>query len=630
MATGKPKQKVQLNPELSISLENHNKLLSHCTQRLDIGKEYMNPQIDKFEWIDREIAGYLIPDADDAKRESDNKKGFGPKPTDTTVGFIVSQIDEAITFLLSVLAPDEGIYSAIAPKEKQKVAAGFAAVMNRHDKLFGHYPNYAIGLFNAMKYNFTGWIPEWQTVTGNKVTNDDAGLPRVIPNEEIFSGNAHDVIDPYNFLFDNSCHPTELYRKGEWFACVERKTRFQLERMAEQNEIFDIERFIDLDIPVKTYHRIRPEIRADQFEATKTDWFATLSANTITHAAPNKGFEIVHKYIWIKEADFGISTKKEFSIWRIEIVNGNFITAAFPQKNAHGYLPIGIAMPLDDQFFPQTKSYGEWLIPYQRFASFQLNTHQRANRKALGGLTLFNEHFLPGLKEPDVDLAGGKIGFKTTDTQFDVRKAFVQVFDGPDTQYALRDIEAVYQFMQQVLPTDTLRQVANLDRATQYQAAATVQGSNRRNLKIAKIIDSQALSKTRPMMMYNIFEFQESMEILDEQGNIIEVNVKEFRETMLEFQIHAGLRGLDQLALIMHVKEILNMILQNQDAAATFDVPAIINWFTSMLGDNSDFTQFENKNAWDSMSEEQKQAAFDLFQQALQEQQAGQLPGAPA
>jgi hypothetical protein len=218
------------------------------------------------------------------------------------------------------------------------------------------------------------------------------------------------------------------------------------------------------------------------------------------------------------------------------------------------------------------------------------------------------------MDQDDIDLAGGKIPATGTAAgqETDLRKAIVQFTDGPDTSRTMEDVERMDGLMQKIMPTDILKQVANLERATQFQAAATVQGANRRNLKIAKVINAHAMNRSRRMQTYNI------VEILGPDGTIIEVNPNQFRNARIELTISDGLKGLDRLSLIMSIKEVLNSILQSQEASNRFDVVALINYWTSLLGDNTDFKQFEAVHPIDRLSPQEKDAAMQLLQQASQ------------
>ncbi len=623
----KPAKTIRIAEDISINEKQHEKLVKHVTDRLDYGKELRDITADKFEEVDREIAGYIKHTPEDKKREQDNRLGKGPKVTDQNLPLVLAQLDEAVTYILSLLAPDDGIYQAISSKEKQKIAKGFAALMNKNAKDFSHYRNMARAVFEMLKYNFGGNIVEWREIRGNKIKNSSGGSGQLeIVNEVVVAGNAIDAIDPYNFIYDISVPAVDLSKNGEFFATVELRNKFRVKKMKQNGELFGVERFIDSTETGMTYYFPRPIIHADDSRSSGgTDWIRVLSANSAQDVVA--GFELVNFYAWLIPNEFGLSPSKEFEIWRLVLINGKYIADAEQLTNAHGMLPVAIGRPWDDGFEDQTKSFGELLIPFQRFASFQMNIHQRAARKAVYGVTIYNARMLPNLAEADMEAAKIPANPAAQGGDFDIRKHVLQFTDTPNTQNTLRDIEATDSLMQKVLPTDMLRQVTDLERATKYQAASVVQASNRRNHKITKIINDQCFDPLRRMQMFNIFQFQESITIIDQEGTEIQVNPSDFREANLESDISDGLKGVDKLGIVEGMKEIANMILQSQVASQQTDIMAFIDYLSTLMGDKTDFNQFKIKSQIDLLPPDQKDIAFQLYQQFIQQQQGGQQPG---
>ena len=115
---------VQVGENIKIPRKKHALLVQYLKDRLDWANQTRKPFVDNLRAIDKEVSGFLLLDADDAKRDRENAKGLGLKPTDVKLPMTLVQIDEAVTVMLMMLAPDEGMYSATAPKEKQKIAKG--------------------------------------------------------------------------------------------------------------------------------------------------------------------------------------------------------------------------------------------------------------------------------------------------------------------------------------------------------------------------------------------------------------------------------------------------------------------------------------------------------------------------
>lgn len=619
-----PSKNIQIAVNLKITEKQHASLIEEIKKRLEFGNSIRQTLTDRFEIIDKALAGYIILTKEDKAREQDNKQGKGPKPVDMNLQLTDAQIDEGVTYLLSVMAPDTGIYNAIAPADQQDIAQGFARLLNKQGELFGHYDAYNKGFRDMLVYNMGGFIVEWIERMGNVIENTTDG--RFAINEKIVAaGNEITPIDPYNLLWDISVSLLKLSKKGEFFATVDVISKFDLDKKTANEFFFNTEKVRASPGIELSYYRIKPAVRSDYAGNTgKPNWYSFLSAGS--HPDVGTGFEYVVMYTWIKPKDFGLSDVETMQIWKLHIINNAHIVRAEFLDNAHGMLPISMATPIVDGFDLQTKSYSERLLPLQAFASFQLNIHQRGSRKALYGLTIYDRQVIP-LGEED-DLTGGQIAANPVGQDRDLRKSIITINDSPDTKGTMDDIARVHDIAQRLMPTDIQTQVASLERATQYQAAAVVQGSSRRNHKNSKVINNQCMFGVREILMMNVLQFQESITIMDENGASIDIDPSKFRDTELEFVISDGLKGTDRLLVVESLKEIINSILQSQQLNTKIDIVKIIDYWMGLLGDTTDFTQFKFKTPWDALPEDQKQIAFDLLQKAVEMQQSEQ--GAPA
>lgn len=629
---------VRISTDFEMDSKNHSALVEYIRYLFGTAKSVRDTNVTRFTHIDREMAGFLLLDEDDRKRQRDVKQGRGIKIFDTSLPLTVTQIDEAITFLMTVIASEEGLYSAIARKDQQAVAKGFSLLMNEHARKYQHVRHICKFLLNAFKYNIAGMIVEWNTMYGTKLGNTPAGTAEVLKNVPVYAGNKLTAADMYNFFYDSTIDPIDLPKTGEFFGTVDKRRLNSLKREEQIGRIFGAVEAAKAMNPELSLFATRPEIRNDgetQASNQGTNFDEVFAAYKPVDGSPfeDKVAEEEIIYMWLnpheaKIKPIGGATNRlpnESQIWKFRLINMNRIVEAEMLNNAHGMLPCVITMPWEDDFREQTQSFAELLLPSQRFASHQINVHQRANRKALAGFTVFNKSVVD---LTNVDVQCGKFGVDAP-ADFDFRKAIYQSFDAPGTEYTMRDVEAMITLMQKILPTDQLRQVAGLERATQYQAAATVQGGNRRNVKFAKTIDDQALSVGREMQMYNVLEKQETVELIDPNGEIVQVNPSELRDAKLEFTISDGLKGIDKLSLIMNLKDIMNSLLQSQDSQQKVDIIAMLNYITTLQGDKTDLNQFKYKSAIDALPPQQKELAFQLLQQyaAQQEAASGQKPG---
>lgn len=619
---------LRINETTEITVTNHNKLLDYGLARVDAGYQMHEANYERYKSIDKEIAGYLVLSDEDRKRKADNEKGFGTKPYDINLQLTYTQIDEAITYLMAVYFPSEGAYTATASADKLAIAKGLSVLMNQHAKQYKHYTSTAKGLLDAFKYNIGMWMPEWNVTSGTEIGNDSANQYQETLDSILATGNSLTYLDPYNTILDPSVHPTVVNSLGEFFASVEIYTEFRAKKLEHMGLLFNLDKRNQSRAGGRTYYQIKPNILANTAKGASgenTDWISFLSAQGGGNILIKDSIELLGINIWLTNENFGLPGEG-MQIWRVVIANSSVIVFAEPLVNAHGLLPIIAAMPREDNFDRQTQSIAEVLLPYQRFSSFQMNIHQHAQRKNLHGLTFYDKVAFPEFANAD---ASGKIPFTPDDPDFDVRKHVQQFFDSPNTDRTLQDIAAMDELMQKVLPTQQAQQVASLERATKFQAAATVQAGNRRNLKFAATIDEQAFSVGRRIMLYNIMQFQENVMIVTPEGEEVEIEPSEIRDTKFEFMVDSGLRGLDKLAIQDTLTNIMFAILQSPTVSQQIDVLALMNYITNQMGDYTNLNQFKFKNEFDALTPEQKQQAFQLLQGALQQQGIDNNPNVP-
>jgi len=621
---------VQVNETITLNASQHANLISHITTRLQFANTQRQALIARWALIDRELSGYIELSDDDKKRKADTDLGRGPKPYAVSIQFTEAHLDEIVTFLMTVLFPDDGMYKAITEKDKQDLATGFSSLLNKHAQKFGHYRQLARAVRDMLVYNIGGNVPDWRQIRGTVIRNSpDKTSPVVEKNAVVFEGNSIDVIDMYNFLWDVAVTDiVDLKSKGEFFALVEPMQPWRLKMMLQRGEIFNLP--ADLETtgagPSGTkYYYEREVFRHGSGKptaaATGTNYIEALSGGRVTSLGANH--ELVNFYGWLNPKDMGLGTDDEMQVWILSVLNSNRIIFAAPVKEAHGMLPVTLGMPWEDGFSLSTNSVAERLIPLQRFASHEMNIRQEAARKALYGVLFYDKNVIPFDEKNPVDLTAGTIPIKLPGQDKDIRRHIQYVNHQPQVGDTGENINLAIELMNSLHPANNPQQVADIDRATQYQAAATVQGTNRRGYKIAKIIDDQAFTPLREMQTKNILAFQPSMKLLDPSGNPIEINPSQLREAEFEFAISEGMKGIDRMIVALAYKEIIGMILQSQYQTQV-DIIGLLDYYSSLLGDKVDFGQFKFTNEFDMLPIEAKQMAFELLQQAQAAQQGGE------
>lgn len=581
---------------------NHDKLLRHCIERIQLARETRDQFAIRLRTVDLDINGFLRLSEEDKERLRHNRQGRSPKPIAVNLPLVLAKIDELLTFLLEVFWPNEGMYSAYATKKNQPIANGFSQLLNKQAERKQHYHKFARFLFDALKYNFGALEVCWCVDKGYKLTNDAA--KRVKKEDYVWEGNDITNIDLYNFFWDPSVHPVDIPTKGEYCAYVELVSKFMAKKLQAGGYLHGVDRFIDNvnDYSVSYYYE-KPIVRFDYNSYTgSVDWMRFASGGK--YQTIGTGIELITMYIWLDPSEYGLSTDEEYQIWRIVLANHQYVVHAEHMNNAHNEIPVKITVPYADGLGLQMKSAAEQIMDFQRFASFLMNVHQTASRKSLYGKLIYDPSMIDMGAEDEV---GGRFPVNPAGYGKDLSKSFINLTDTPKTEKTLEDIKAIMEMMEVVMPTNILKQVADLDRATTYQAAATVQGANRRSLKLAKVIEDQAVRGMKFQMMYNVLQYQKAITIIDQTGNEVQVDPSQFREIEIEFAVSAGLQNLDKLMVIHLMQEVINSVLQSQQAAQEIDIVALLNYWTNLIGDKTDLNQFRRQQPTPQQQLEQQQ-----------------------
>lgn len=584
-------------------------VVTHVIERLKLAEEERDRRADRNEAIDKQLSGYIQLDPEDRVRRKDNKAGKAPVPTKINLTLTLAQLEEAVTFLMSVYAPEMNLFEAAAPGDKQQMAKAVVGEFNRQGQRGQYYRHVAKFCNNALKYNLSALSCFWEKHTGIVFKGNPGGQVEKTEGN-VFEGNVLNCMNMYNFFYDTSVeNPVDLPKEGEYYGWVERKTPFRIRKLAQNKQLFGTERYINeifdantsTSIPGgkggKSFYRVPPTVRDDDGTSSgKVNWSSTIRGVDSKAKDSIAGVELAHFIGWINPKELGLGPDDALQLWYLKIANAKYLTFAAELQDNHGLLPIVVSVPNEDDLGTEQRSHAEQLIPLQHFGSFLLNSHVKGTRKGIYGINVYNKELFPGLDKDEQELTAAMIPMRGSAAGTDIDKAFRHYNTTPNTDQNVAMLEQINAIMQKILPTDMLKQVADLERATTYQAAATVQGANRRNLKIACMISDQALNLLKFMMAYNLYANLPTITYIDDvTGQRTELSVDKLVENYIEYELGTGLKGFDRLMVVVILRDVVNAILQSQQAIQEIDIVRLLNYVTSLAGDRTDLVQFRRQ-----------------------------------
>jgi hypothetical protein len=584
--------------------DTHNKLLDYLKPRLAQGKAERDARIGRMASIDKSVAGWMKLDPEDKKRQAKQDSTGTPQALTVNLPLNFVQLDDMMTYFAQTFAPNRGMFYQQGKPEESGVAQTIVTLMNNHAIYAGYYPHILRTIFSILKYNQGGFTFNWSTDTGPRLSKD-AQNQDVLTTAKLWEGNRVESLDMYNTFHDPSVSPTEVYREGEWCATTALKSHFWLQKRAAEGLYFNCEDLLKANAGVgsATYYRHPPaEAMMRKSDSTgvdnSTDWVAWMSE--ASGYSTNNGFEITTIYVKLNPVEHnlipvtkGNQSRNQYEIWRITLCNGERIIDATHMNNMHGFLPMVIGMLHDDAMSTSQKSVAEIIQPLQDFASFLLNTHVRATRRNIWGLTIYDSNVVDLSQIPEGEVSA-RIAAKPLGTGRNISDAIWERSGTLDTKQTMQDLESVMAIIGQFFPTTSMpSQIAGIDRAIDSQVAAVQQGANRRMQKGARLLDEMLFRPLRFALYYNILQFQKDGEsVSDFYGKPIRVDLQELRSTDLPFIIGQGLKAIDRQAAAGQLQTIIFAMIQNPLTAQQVDLMKMIDYWTSMLDIDIDMTQF--------------------------------------
>lgn len=565
-------------------------------------------------------------DKSEADRLYDLEHGFSVKPVNRNFGFAAAHMESLETFIMSLFAPDMSLFEGISMASQQTQTLAIANELNSEGKKVGHYTSLFRFVRAALRYNFSAMSVFWETHQGMLLEAGAGGIVQSVPGV-CWEGNNILPHDPYNFFYDTSVDPVKLNSEGEYYAWVEPLTLHRARCLERDKRMFWVSRLENCrGLPTNSwggvpYYDPPPETREMQDYTSNLMEKFGFSASEAYESKPT--YEVIHFVGFVDSSVVSTQSQKksntlhDYQLWRFDIVNCQYLVNAVRLQNPHGMLPVVCCVPEVDITSRRLPGKAEQILPLSQYGSFLLNSDMTATRKALGGITLFDQTALPLGKLPEGDMIGAKIPIRPTTAGQTLDSVFKQLVDVPETAQNYQKLSAVLDLMQKFAPTDFNKQMADLDRATRFQAAAVQQGGNRENLLIARVIYEQAMNPLSIMMVNNVMVNKTQLPYLDQSTKTVQmVPVASLIGTSAEYDIGTGLRGIDRMILLNTYFELLNYINQNQQAIQRIDIVKLLNYVSTLSGDHADLSQFELSDA-----------DYAKFMQAAQEKQSATSNG---
>jgi len=346
--------------------------------------------------------------------------------------------------------------------------------------------------------------------------------------------------------------------------------------------------------------------------------------------------ELVTITIRASEEDIGLSSKQGTArdqsdgknirkIWRIGIVNGIRIVSIDEIATNHGMLPCSVTVPKTELSDTCSLSLSEQLLPFQEADSSLMNIFiKQARSDKNKGLTFYAKEIVD--LDEWADPTTGRIGVNLKNKSgpdgknYRLQDLVHNVQGHPINRSLIEGMGLLEQKSQDIFPTQSVDQLANLNRPVTHQSRSLTQLQNLPVFIFARTIHDELLEPQNYMHVMDIINNNDTISMMNSEGNEEQVDPTTLDLESVDLAVSDGLRGIDTIAVMDRLNQILQYAFQSPEVLREYDVMLIADYLLKMEGANIEMEAFKFQNPFDALPPEQKELAVQLLQQAAAEQ----------
>lgn len=578
---------------ITLNEENRKKLLEHCLKLLNSASEARTERVNEMASIEQDLLGVSDPVGSDCDRAQSRAEGKGAATPDRIMPFGYLKLLGYASEITSVVLPYEAPYQAAVAVTKQDLSDAITKCLRFDAARFDHRNNIAACIFDGLSINTFAARVTWAS-SGYAYKHDEY---RSSKEHSELLGNKITHLDPYNISYDASIASHEVSAYGEFFAEFDMTSKFQLQRMVHEGELYLTKAQLDDMKPENTHilgigleddlsaaYYYNPKINKGRAYAAElaarescgstTDhsglFGAPTNANTDPAYAP-KGYHVTRMQVRLDPTEFGLVPKAvttpevTIQIYDITIVNNKCIALAQPAEVAGNRFNVVLGTMSYDRERGRHVTRGDSVAALSAMISDVFNMQRKSMRKGLeGGVTIFNPDIIP-LHELDT-MHGGRLPARQMRYDGDLRRHVLQLNDVPDTTNSVRNAQEMLGIMDTMLPKNSQPELAGLDRATQFQAQAVAMTGDRNLMQDAAVFDGQLMTPIRAMVHFNIMFNADVLTYIDPRKHeILKISKEQISQSEFILTQPSMLVGIDRLRITNILEQTVNMLLQAGD-----------------------------------------------------------------
>lgn len=605
---------------------------------------------DSMRRIDLAYARELDLSAEHQKAKIANRYGDKDRFQNITIPIVMPQVESAVTYQSSVFLTGIPLFGCVADPAFEDQALAMETAIDNQATKGGWTREFQLFFRDGFKYNISALEVTWdREVTAAIDTDVTFSASQGKPKEVIWEGNKVKRWDMYNTFWDTRVTPSEMHKKGEFIGTNELMSRIMLKQFIAtlpDKRIDNIKEAFESGMGAIAFNNgsgnmqsfyipeINPDVIHNFSQATGTNWeaWAGLAGNEQKIQYKNL-YEVTTIYARILPSDFGIKVPQANTpqIWKFIWVNHQVLIYAERQTNAHGYLPVLMAQPLEDGLGYQTKSLASNVSPIQDITSALSNSSIAARRRAISDRTLYDPSRVsethinstnPSAKIPVRPAAYGK-------NVADAVHAFP--FRDDQSQFVGQMIQQYTSMANMISGQNPVRQGQFVKgNKTQHEFADVMQHANGRDQLCAIGYETQVFTPLKEILKINILQYQGGVSLYSrEKQKAVQIDPVQLRQAVMEFKVSDGLTPTDKLINGDTLQVALQVFGSSPQIAQAYNVGEVFSYMMKTQGANiAAFQKSPQQLQYEQAQGQYQQMIMQLFKQNPDIKQE-QLPQPP-
>jgi hypothetical protein len=567
-----------------------------------------------------------------------NRYGDKDKLQNMTIPVVLPQVEAAVTYQSSVFLTGVPLFGVVADPQYIDQATQMETVIDQQATRGGWAREFNLFFRDGFKYNISAIEVDWSRETTYELETDLSfqGGQEGKPVETIWEGNRVRRLDMYNTFFDTRVTPAEMYKKGEFVGTREIMSRVMLKQYINKlPEVRkdNIKKAFESGIPAisftndasfNSYYIPQINPRTSNDFTLMQGGFNWMNWASLDNQAPKIEYKNLYVlttlYARIIPSDFQLRTGGQNTpqVWKFVYVNDSVLIYAEKQTNAHQYLPVLMAQPLEDGLAYQTKSLAENVSTTQDVTSALSNANMAARRRAISDRSLYDPsrvseaHINSPNPSAKIPVRAGAYGKPVSEAVYPFP------FRDDQSQYVTAQMQFYGSLANTISGQNQARQGQFVKgNKTQSEYENVMANSNGRDQVTSIGYEAQVFTPLKEILKINILQFQGGISLYNREKQVnVNIDPVALRKAVLNFKVSDGLTPTDKLINSDTMQVALQVFGTSPQIAAAYNIAPFFSYMMKTQGANiSAFEKSSAQQAYEQAMGQYQQMVMQLYKQ---------------